>query len=112
MPRKIVGNWMGIDLLQDVHLFVVEVEATYFMVIGIGHARTLGDEEELPHNRPYSISSLMEERDEKSPHVRLPNFRPPHPAPDHVAWVPIPAQMPNSNSGVDGVGEMIRTLSG
>jgi hypothetical protein len=34
---------MGIDLLQDVHLFVVEVEATYFMVIGIGHGRSLSD---------------------------------------------------------------------
>ena len=56
VPGQIVGHWMGIDLLEDIELLVVEVVAGDFVMIGFRHICSLlpvdgNDDDEAPaHN--------------------------------------------------------------
>ena len=57
VPGQVVRHWMGINLLKGRVLLVVEVVATYFVVIGFGHIGCLlpcedrNDDEAQPPTR-------------------------------------------------------------
>ena len=58
MPGQVVRHWMGIHPLEGIELLVVEVEATYFVVIGFVHIGFLlpsedNNDDEAPARNPH-----------------------------------------------------------